>query len=90
MAIFVRREFTGAGSEVGTWSHGITVKFYHGLTPPPTGGRCLGARQIFEKSPAPPPAAQPDGIPWERGRPARILSLPTRPSRDARQSLADR
>ena len=21
-----------------------------------------------------PPAAQPDGIPWERGRPARILS----------------
>ena len=39
-----------------------------------------GARQIFEKSPArPPPAAQPDGIPWERGRPARILFLPTRP-----------
>ncbi len=26
-----------------------------------------------------PPAAQPDGIPWERGRPARILSLPTLP-----------
>ena len=38
-----------------------------------------GARQIFEKSPARPPPAQPDGIPWERGRPARILFLPTRP-----------
>ena len=80
MAIFVRSEFTGAGSEVGTWSHGITVKFYHGLTPPPTGGRCLGVHVRFLRSrPPPPPAAQPDGNPWERGRPARILSLPTRP-----------
>ncbi len=26
-----------------------------------------------------PPAAQPDGIPWERGRPARIRNLPTLP-----------
>ena len=44
---------------------------------PPDHG-CL--TQIFEKSPARhPPAPQPDGIPWERGRPARIRNLPMLP-----------
>ena len=35
-----------------------------------------GARRLSEKSPARhPPRHRPDGMAWERGRPARILSL---------------
>ena len=37
----------------------------------------MGARRLFEKSPARPPPHRRDGISWERGRPARILSLIT-------------
>ena len=37
----------------------------------------MGARRLFEKSPARHPPHRRDGISWERGRPARILSLIT-------------
>ena len=38
----------------------------------------MGARRLSEKSPARhPPPHRRDGISWERGRPARILSLIT-------------
>ena len=37
----------------------------------------MGARRLFEKSAARHPPPRRDGISWERGRPARILSLIT-------------
>ena len=40
----------------------------------------VGVCDKFVRSrPSAPPTAQADGNPWERGRPARILFLPTRP-----------
>ena len=71
----------------GTWSllpKGHEGRLFHPrMIYPVVGGRGLdsraigsfpkGARRLSEKSPAGPPP--PHGIAWERGRPARILSL---------------